>query len=530
MKRSVTMSFAQSIRHLRERNRMSQSEFAETFQVSPQAVQKWEQGASYPSIPNLIAIGKRFHVPIDSLLLDTTGRAVEEMRETHTLLPDFAGQHEWEAYSKNLELEYRQSVEEGRELSAYREVFSAVSMMPDSQEKDMISDILFRVAMNAPVQRDYPYDEPSGLEEIMALRAPCDIKQKPLEGLEDKVRGAWLGRIIGCLLGKPIENIKTGELTTLLKESGNWPMHRYILSTDITEELCRRMTFRLQGKCWADTVACAPVDDDTNYTVLAQLLIERYGRDFTPADVGAIWLASQPKDAYCTAERVAFRNLVNSYAPPDSAQYKNPYREWIGAQIRGDYFGYINPGQPEAAAEMAWRDASISHVKNGIYGEMFAAAMVSMAPVSHTAQDIILGGMGHIPSTSRLYKAIEALLNGYQKGIPCEQAFYHIHSQWDEYDPHHWCHTISNALVVAAALLYGRGDFGKSICLAVQTGFDTDCNGATVGSIVGMWKGAGNIGENWVKPLGGHLDTSIFGVGKVSVQALVERTLEHIKV
>ena len=107
---------------------------------------------------------------------------------------------------------------------------------------------------------------------------------------------------------------------------------------------------------------------------MSEQVIEKYGRDFTPFDVSRAWLAYQPKDAYCTAERVAFCNFVKGFEPPESAIYKNPYREWIGAQIRADYFGYINPGNPELAAEMAWRDASISHTKNGIYGEMFVAA------------------------------------------------------------------------------------------------------------------------------------------------------------
>lgn len=115
-------------------------------------------------------------------------------------------------------------------------------------------------------------------------------------------------------------------------------------------------------------------DDDTNYTVLSQIIVECRGREFTPYDVAGTWLSAQLRDAHCTAEKVAYINLINGYFPPDSAMYKNPYREWIGAQIRGDYFGYINPGNPEKAAEMAFKDACVSHTKNGIYGEMFVAA------------------------------------------------------------------------------------------------------------------------------------------------------------
>ena len=272
-----------------------------------------------------------------------------------------------------------------------------------------------------------------------------------------------------------------------------------------------------------------PIDDDTNYVVLAQKIIEKYGRDFTSYDVSRIWLELQCKDAYCTAERVAFCNFVKGIEPPESAVYKNPYREWIGAQIRGDYFGYINPGNPELAAEMAFRDASVSHVKNGIYGEMFVAAMLAVAAATDNVKDIILGGIAQIPHTSRLYEAISDILEGFDNGVSQEVCFADIHSRYDEHTSHGWCHTISNAMVVAAALLYGDGDFGKSICMAVETGFDTDCNGATVGSVLGMAKGIGGIGTVWTEPINDTLHTSIFGVGTTKISERVKLTLSHIQ-
>ena len=177
---------------------------------------------------------------------------------------------------------------------------------------------------------------------------------------------------------------------------------------------------------------------------------------------------------------------------------KNPAREWIGAQIRGDYYGYINPGDPETAADMAWRDASISHIKNGIYGEMFVSAMLAAAAVTDNIEEIILSGLSQIPNTSRLYEAIMQIINNYKNNVSAEQCFKEIHKKYDEYNGHDWCHTISNASIVTASLLYGGGDLGKSICMAVQTGFDTDCNGATVGSIIGMITGFEKIGQKVV--------------------------------
>ena len=87
----------------------------------------------------------------------------------------------------------------------------------------------------------------------------------------------------------------------------------------------------------------------------------------------------------------------------------------------------------------------------------------------------------------------------------------------------------SNAMIVAASLLYGNGDFGKSICMAVETGFDTDCNGATVGSILGMANGISSIDDVWKKPINNKLHTSIFGVGTVNITDVVELTMKHIE-
>jgi ADP-ribosylglycohydrolase len=226
---------------------------------------------------------------------------------------------------------------------------------------------------------------------------------------------------------------------------------------------------------------------------------------------------------------VAYCNFVKGYAPPQSAVYKNPYREWIGAQIRADYFGYINPGDPELAAEMAWRDASISHTKNGIYGEMLVAAMLAVAAKTNNIEDIIRGGLAQIPHTSRLYEDVSFVLDGYKSGVPQKEMFKIIHRRFDEHTSHGWCHTNSNAMIVVASLLYGEGIFGRSICMAVETAFDTDCNGATVGSILGMANGIGSIPKCWTDPIGDTLHSTVFGIGTVKISDRVKLTLKHIE-
>ena len=434
-------------------------------------------------------------------------------------------------YPQDIMLEYNQSVEEGLDIEKYKDIFEAVAALEPGEYKTRMSDIIYEMVINAEMKADYKYNEPSELKEIKVLRAPHEFeKNMPDEQLlRKKILGAWTGRACGCLLGKPVECIRSDELIPLLKETGNYPMHRYILSTDITDEVCSHYKFYLKNKAYADTVDGMPVDDDTNYVVLAQKIVEECGRNFDSEDVSIAWMKYQSVYSYFTAERIAYINFINCIQPPSSAMYKNVCREWIGAQIRGDYFGYINPGKPEKAAKMAFNDARISHIKNGIYGEMFAAAMISCAAVTDNIEDIILGGLAEIPATSRLYEAVMKILEGYKNGVTVDECFNVIHAAYDEHTDHGWCHTISNAMIVTAALLYGEGDFGKSICTAVGMAFDTDCNGATVGSVLGMRNTIDGIDEYWKKPVNGKIHTSIFGTGTVNIEEAVDLTMEHMR-
>ncbi len=446
------------------------------------------------------------------------------------LKPDYVNMEEFEFYCNDIEHEYTQCIDEGLDISAYKCIFDTVKTLPKNEIRKKFTDVLFEAASSATLRDDYKFIEPSQLEEIKLLRKEHIFTEKePSENeLKEKIAGAWLGRVCGCLLGKPVEGIRTEEFIPLLRGSGNYPLHRYILTTDITEEMYNTYNFYLKDKCYADTVHGMPVDDDTNYVVLAQKIIELYGRNFEPHHIAKAWIKYQSRESYFTAERVAFDNFIKGYAPPASAIYKNPYREWIGAQIRGDYFGYINPGNPEKAAEMAFRDASVSHIKNGIYGEMWASAMISCAAVTDNIEDIIRGGLSQIPHTSRLYEAITCIISMYKSGKSYDDCVAEIHSRYDEHTSYGWCHTIPNAMIVAAALLYGEGDFGQSICMAVQPAFDTDCNGATVGSVIGMRNGKSAIGEEWTKPVENTIHTSILGVGTVKISDMVEKTIKHL--
>ena len=136
--------------------------------------------------------------------------------------------------------------------------------------------------------------------------------------------------------------------------------------------------------------------------------------------------------------------------------------------------------------------------------------------------------LDEVPENCRLRHDVEKVIAWYREGLDREQIIEKIHETYNENTAHGWCHTISNAMIVVMALLVGEGDFGKSVCAAVQAAFDTDCNGATVGSILGMRGGEGCISDYWKQPTHGILDTTVVGAEKSPISKLVDRTMKHM--
>ena len=437
-------------------------------------------------------------------------------------------QQPWIRLAPHMVEEYEQDILEGLEVEDFKDACEHVRKTGDEELAKALYDAMHRVK----VKDGYPFEEPSDYDSIVAC-SPHKIAKKILDydenGLKDRLEGAWTGRIAGCLLGKPTEGFPRTIVYPMLKASGNWPLHKYIKKCDMSAEYAKMAETPGQwfyGRCYADlTGGISPSDDDTNYTVLSLKLVEQYGKDFKPVDVMEAWLLYLPYLNVCTAERVAYRNAAMGLLPPQSADTYNPFREWIGAQIRTDFFGYINPGDPTRAAEMAYRDAVISHVKNGIYGAMFAAAAIAAAATAETADDILNAGLDVIPAKCRLRRDIDLVRQWYADGLSAEKVMDRIHEAYPPHAAAGWVYTNPNTMIVAMAVLYGQRDFGKSMCLAVQACYDTDCNGATVGSILGMWVGRKAIPEIWLEPFHGKLYTNISGYPVVDTGDLTRRTI-----
>lgn len=440
----------------------------------------------------------------------------------------------WVRVSEDILYELRQSEQEGKQIpEVLRGQAKELTNLPAGPDRERAAADICEMLRTLPIRKDFPYKEPNGLSEIRALRptADCGAASSVRSDSYDKTYGAWLGRSAGCLLGQPVESWRRERILGLLMETGNYPIGRY-LSSDIGARLREKYgvddgpgPYDAPTKNWINNVDCMREDDDTNYTVFSLKILERKGKDFTSEDVAVGWLTSLPFLLTCSAERVAYRNLAGLIAPPASAQYCNPYREWIGAQIRTDLYGWVNPGNSEAAAEMAWRDGRISHTKNGLYGAMFTAAMAAAAYICGEPEAVLRAGLGQIPECCRLAEGVNLVLTWREAGDDAEAVITRIHAAWNEADSFDWCHVVPNAMVVAAALLYGEMDFTRTIGLAVEAGFDTDCNAATAGAVLGVLLGAESIPAIWTAPLKDKLCSGVHGYAETAISELARRTV-----
>lgn len=458
----------------------------------------------------------------------------------------------WTTLEHLIDQERKQLIEEGVDPTAAEQ---AATEAHRRRQADAGETEVWAVFDRLPRRADFPFVEPSDLPAIRAARNG-QSRQWVLglsdDELYDKLHGAWLGRCVGCALGKPVEmfmNSHNGMLSWQRQKRyltaispDEWPLRDYVpaqspASAETGPALCPAST--------REQIAFMESDDDIRYTVLGQVILREHGAGFASTHVAAHWMDRLPYRHVCTAETQAYRNMVmagdqfrGSHDPAAAAEWDartdwhwithhlNPYREWIGAQIRIDSYGYAAPGNPALAADMAWRDARISHVKNGIYGAMLCAAMIAAAFATDDPIEIVEAGLAEIPSNSRLYHEMRQVIdlcarhgNDFAR---FEAVIEDLHTLLGHYNP---VHTNNNAGVCVAALLLSGGDFHKGITLAVMGGWDTDCNGATVGSIVGAITGARRAPAHWTARLNDRLMSLIIDYHPVAISACARRAL-----
>ena len=425
--------------------------------------------------------------------------------------------------------ELRQAREEGKDVDAVEALWLEAGGAPAPSRgasQEPVPAELRRLALELldeldSLARPLAAQEPEGFAEILAEADPAPARA--VADASERIAGAWLGRAAGCVLGKPVESIPREGIRAIAQATENWPVAGWFTAEGLPEEVSERWPWNRASRptSLAENIDGIPEDDDLNFTMLGVALLERCGTDFDALDVARIWLDLLPSGRIFTAERVAMRNLLEAYLPPDTATRRNPFREWIGARLRVDPYGWAAAGDPLAAARMAWEDARVSHTANGVYAAMFMAAAHAASLCESSAAACADVGLSVVPARSRLAVALRAA-----RDLAAEHGWEEVvDGLYESYGDLHWVHAINNTALVAAALYAFDGDFSGGIAAAVQGGWDTDTNGAAVGSILGALSGRAGIPERWTAPLGGRFASSLPGFDGIGIDDLVGRTL-----
>lgn len=362
--------------------------------------------------------------------------------------------------------------------------------------------------------------EPDDLDRIRALRprAPRRLWDRfDAKAYAERLAGAFLGRMAGCTLGAPVEFWNVGDMRDWAAWTGDaFP------PTDYWSAMKNPNAFRYQASRYVDytrgKMDGVPVDDDITYTMLGLLIAEDYGLDFTIEDAGRAWVKYLPYA--CTAEDIALRNLNAGVSALRSAELNNPYVQWIGADIRSDPWGYIAPGLPEKAAEMAWKDAWLSHRRNGIYGEMYFSAVISAAFAVDDPIDALRIGLDYIPADCLLANDIRWALESGKDISGYVSAREAVERRFGGMSG---VHTNLNACLTIFGLMIGGGDFTRCIGETVAMGYDNDCTAATAGSIFGAAKGMSGVPEHWYARFNNKVLTYINGHPRFDIDDVFRR-------
>jgi len=377
----------------------------------------------------------------------------------------------------------------------------------------------------AGLERDpsWPYDEPSDDTTVAEIAARAERVPVHSSGLAARVRGAWLGRAVGNTLGKPVEGLSREEIGIYRRAAGQEPQTGYLPLLDPLPDGVSRLhpsaPFATAGR-FSDV----PRDDDIDWTILNLHVLETHGRSLTTEQIAAAWLDRLPFTQTYTAERAAYRNVIHGLRPPETARHRNPYREWIGALIRGDVFGLVSPGDPATAARLALADARLSHVANGIYGEMWAAALVAAALSADTADGALRAALRVVPERSRLAETLRHVVALRAAGAARVEAL-----DWvdDVLGNLSWVHTLNNAAMITIALLWGE-DYMDATALSISGGRDTDSTTATVGAVFGALHGDGAIPMELVGTTHIHVRSAVRDFDRITIDELTKRTLRLV--
>lgn len=288
----------------------------------------------------------------------------------------------------------------------------------------------------------------------------------------DKVYACWIGKNIGGTMGGPYEGT-----------------HDFLNINGFASE------------------AGAPLpNDDLDLQLVWLHAVEQIGsRAINASTLGEFWLSFL--SPHWNEYGIGKINMKRGLIPPLSGDYNNIWRDSNGAWIRTEVWACMAPACPDLAAKYAIEDAKVDHgMGEGTYAAAFVASMQSAAFVIKDVRKCIDIGLSQIPEDCRMYDSIRMAIDLYDAKTPLEDARNAIQQRNADIG-NGWFEAPSNVAYAVLGLLYGEGDFKKTMIYAINCGDDTDCTAATVGATLGILGGMEIIPEDWKAHIGDDIVT-----------------------
>ena len=290
------------------------------------------------------------------------------------------------------------------------------------------------------------------------------------ETLRDKIYACWIGKNIGGTMGTPYEG--------------------------------RRELMDIQG--FSTPAGVVLPNDDLDLQLAWLLAMEEHGPWQLDAQIlGEYWVSYVVP--HWNEYGIGKGNMKAGLLPPLAGEYHNNWKHSNGAWIRSEIWACLAPGCPDAAVRYALEDASVDHgMGEGTYAEFFTAAVESAAFVEPDFRKLVEIGLSKIPESCRVARSIRIALNAYDKGLDWREAREALVKDSADLG---WFQAPANLGFVILGVLYGEGDFKKSMLCAINCGDDTDCTGATLGALFGIMRGSAGIPEDWKAHIGDEITT-----------------------
>lgn len=329
---------------------------------------------------------------------------------------------------------------------------------------------------------------------IVAATVFCGCATKSVESeqvtisnqeLMNKIKGGWAGQTIGVVYGAPTEFKFTG---SYVQDYQPIPWGEGYV------------------KYWWEKKP-GLFDDIYNDTTFAEAFDE-LGLDCTAEELAKRFAAADYHLAH--ANQAGRYNIRQGLMPPASGNWiNNPHADDLDFQIEADFIGLMTPGMMPQAMDVANRVGHIMNSGDGFYGGAFVSALYSSAFVKSTPAEVVDEALSVIPEQSSFYKCVNSVREFHKKNpTDWKACWFYLQQNWnrDVGCPKGVFLNFNidaklNSAFVALGLLYGDGDFARSIDISTRCGQDSDCNPATVGGVLGVMYGYDAIPEFWLKPL-----------------------------